>query len=349
MNIKKPKYIDVTDMGDYAEDTKYEFYDDGYKDKYSIDDCYLVRTTDIFPLDKIIQTPRHANAYDFSRSNIFGNYLSTKLKEKYPPYGEKFLPELREYNVCFETLRSTIHFSINGLVGSHAYGDFSNRPFVIIEPLKYHLDKSLATLSPADTYFDDDILLSDECILLIDEKFFSIYKDNPEFIEQISNYNVCIFKGDASVATKYTLEKLNKYYFSINSHGYVNGLSEQKSASKMYKFINEYATTNNISTEKHFYSQINKKDTQERNEKGAIIDKEHLDYILEQTNTNETLKEKFYYALECNYDEREKLLFEACDELVNKIGLDKLKQLTKEFNKEYIAKLGTKTKFKQKN
>lgn len=349
MNIEKIKYIDVTDMEDYAWDTEYEYYDEGYKEEYDINDCFLVRTTDIFPIDKVIQTPRHANAYDFSKSNIFGDYLSSKLGEKYPPFSEELLIELRKYYVCFETLRSTIHFSLNGLVGSHSYGVFSNRPFVIIEPLKYHLDKSLAALAPADTYFDDDILLSNECILLIDERFFSIYKDNPDFIEQISNYNVRIFKGDASVATKHTLEGLNKYYFSISSHGYVNGLSSKLSANKMYQFLANYAKVHNISTQSHYYSQINVKDSQERNEKGTIIDKEHLDYILEQTNVDETLKKKFYYALEFKYAKREKLLFEACDELINKIGLDKLKQLTQEFNKEYITKLGTNTKFRQKN
>lgn len=349
METKEIKYIDVTDMENYAADTKYEFYDEGYKEEFNIDDCFLVRTTDIFPVDKVIQTPRHANAYDFASSSIFGNYLSTELQEKYPPYSKQFLTELRKYNVCFETLRSTIHFSLNGVVGNHSNGDFSNRPFVIIEPLKYHLDKPLITLAPADTFFDDDILLSNECILLIDENFFNIYQDNPEFVEQLSNFNVCIFKGDAPVATKQILEELNKYYFSINSHGYVNGLSSNQSANKMYQFIIDYAEENNFSTQPHFYSQINREDIQDRNDKGAIIDKEHLDYVLEQTNTADELKEKFYYALELNQNEREKLLNEACDELISRIGLDKLKQLTKEFNKEYIMKLGTSTKFRPKN
>lgn len=86
MNIEKIKYIDVTDMEDYAWDIEYEYYDEGYKEEYNINDCFLVRTTDIFPIDKVIQTPRHANAYDFSKSNIFGNYLSSKLGEKYPPF-----------------------------------------------------------------------------------------------------------------------------------------------------------------------------------------------------------------------------------------------------------------------
>lgn len=349
MEKKKIKYIDVTDMEDYACDTKYDFYDEGYKEEFNIDDCFLVRTTDIFPIDKVIQTPRHANAYEFGSSSIFKEYLSAKIREKYPPFSEQISAELREYNICFETLRSTIHFSLNGVVGSHAHGDFSNRPFVIIEPLKYHLDKPLITLAPADTFFDDDILLSNECILLIDENFFNIYQDNPEFIEQLSNFNVCIFKGDASVATKQILEELNKYYFSVGAHGYVNGLCSNLHAQKMHQFIINYAKEHNISTQPHSYSQIGQDDSQERNDKGAIIDKEHLDYVLEQTNTADELKEKFYYALELNQNEREKLLNEACDELISRIGLDKLKQLTKEFNKEYIMKLGTSTKFRSKN
>lgn len=349
------KYIDVTDMGNYATDTKYEYNEEGYKEKYNImEDCYLVRTTDIFPMDKVIQTPKNANAYGFAHSNIFNNYLSTKIKEKYPNYSnsesEKFLKELAEYNVYFEILRSTIHFSINGLVGSHAYGDFSNRPFVIIEPLKHHLDDlSLMALTAADTYFCDDMLLSDDCILLIDERYFSVHKDDPEFMAQISNYNVRIFKGEASLAVKKTLEDLNKYQFSVSSNGYVNGTSDSKEAGKMYRYLLSYADEEGFSTTPHFNSEINNEDNWAQKERGETIEREHLDYVLDKSNTDEKLREKFNYALSLNgyyNEEKEKLLFAACDELISKIGLDELKHLTNEFNQECIMKYQNSAKSK---
>ena len=58
------KFIDTTNMevtGDSVD----------YSDKqYTINDCILVRTTDIFPKDGIVETPINGNAYEFGKSSI---------------------------------------------------------------------------------------------------------------------------------------------------------------------------------------------------------------------------------------------------------------------------------------
>ena len=100
---EKIKFIDTTHMeinGDSVD----------YTDKeYGIEDCILVRTTDIFPMDGIVETPINGNAYEFGKSSILGEAISKKVREKHPNYymteeaGEKYSKELAEYEVCFET------------------------------------------------------------------------------------------------------------------------------------------------------------------------------------------------------------------------------------------------------
>ncbi len=178
---EKIKFIDATSMevnGDSVD----------YIDKeYTINDCVLVRTTDIFPMDGIVETPINGNAYEFGRSSIIGEAISKKVREKHPNYymteeeGEKYSKELAEFDVCFETCRRTIHFAMNGLVGTTAYGNFDNKPFVIFEPLKYHIDPSLKCLRVEDVYFDNDMRLSNECSILLEENYLKENSNNLEF------------------------------------------------------------------------------------------------------------------------------------------------------------------------
>ena len=71
---EKIKFIDATSMevnGDSVD----------YIDKeYTINDCVLVRTTDIFPMDGIVETPINGNAYEFGRSSIIGEAISKKVR-----------------------------------------------------------------------------------------------------------------------------------------------------------------------------------------------------------------------------------------------------------------------------
>lgn len=340
---EKIKFIDTINFkveGDSVEHSDKE---------YTIDDCILVRTTDIFPSDMIVQTPLNGNAYEFGKSSIIGEAISTKLKEKHPNYymteeaGEKYSRELREFEVCFETCRRTIHFALNGLVGSTAYGNFDGKPFVIFEPLKYHLDESLKSLRVEDVYFDDDMKLSSECSILIQENYIKENSTNLEFLEQLKNFNVYVYRGNQQAAVAQVLSELGYDSYLISSNGYSNGLNSGMAASKMWNFVNKFAIENNISLDKHFYSAINYEDAIKRQEKGREIDIKHLNYILNNSNVSEELKNKIEPLLYENQYFLESLM----EDLVQEIGLEQIKELTKEFNDIYIRELNsTKNKLK---
>lgn len=340
---EKIKFIDTTSMevnGDSVE----------YSDKeYTINDCVLVRTTDIFPMDGIVQTPINGNAYEFGRSSIIGEAISKKVREKHPNYymteeaGEKYSKELAEFDVCFETCRRTIHFAMNGLVGTTAYGNFDNKSFVIFEPLKYHLDPSLKSLRVEDVYFDNDMRLSNECSILLEENYLKENSNNLEFLEQLKNFNVYVYRGNQQAAVSKVLSDLGYDSFLISSNGYSNGLSDGMAASKMWRFVNDFATQNNISLDRHFYSEINQEDSIIRQEKGREIDIKHLTYILDNSTVSEELKNKIVSLLPDYISYLEPLM----DELVNEVGLEQIKQLTKEFNDLYIKELNSsKTRIK---
>lgn len=336
----KFKFIDATNMeveGDSIE----------YSDKeYTIDDCILVRTTDIFPRNGIIQTPANGNAYSFGDSSFFGEIIRKKIKEEYPNHefdveqGEKYVEELNKFSVCFETCRSTIHFALNGLVGSSPYGDFSGKPFVIFEPLKYHLDESLKCLRVEDVYFDDDMQLSNESSILISEENFNKMSNDLEFLEELKKFKVYIFKGNQQVAVEQVLSDLGYDSFLISTNGYTNGLKTGMAASSMWNFTTEFAIKNNISLDRHFSSQINYEDAIKRQEKGKEIDKLHLKYILDNSNVSQELRIQLEQLLNENIsDSLIKYMEPLIEQLVDQVGLDVLEQLTKEFNNIYIEQL----------
>lgn len=91
--------------------------------------------------------------------------------------------------------RTTIHTTLNNKVLSHAYGNWNNCGYVIIEPF-IGQDKSPMGFGKEDTYFSRDVNLTDKGMLLVSEEKYNQLTD-----EQKKEYNISIFKGDSSIAT----------------------------------------------------------------------------------------------------------------------------------------------------
>lgn len=307
----------------------------GDKD-YTISDCILVRTTNIFPKDKIIQTPANGHAIEERTSDFFREILYSKLNSKYPDRGtnsvsqEQFSKELDEFNIYSEFYRSTVHFTINGLVGNHLLGNFSNRPYIILEPLKYHVvDQSLTGMRVEDTYFNDDLSLSNESILLIPHNMFEATINNEEYLETLKKFNVVVFDGNDELAVRVVLDSLGYDSFIINNHGYVDNVQ----ANKMDKCVTDFAKHNNISMDKHWDSQIRLEDNEKRFKLMEESEINHLYYILDNCTIDNDLKERIKYYCNNNYTF---YLEEELSNLIDVIGLDTLKQLTNEYNKQFI-------------
>ena len=237
-----------------------------------------------------------------------------------------------EYDVIYETKRTTVHFTINGLVANSPYGNF-DYPFIILEPLKHHInEESLVGLRVEDTYFNDDIALSNESIIMIDESKFDEVKDFINF----DKYKIILYKGDRIEALKKILNELGYPYFRVCDHGYSEGLDEENDAYKMYMFISEYAEEHNISQDKHFYSPINIADALNREKNHKEMSKKHLLYILDNGLVDKNLSDKIKMLLESDseYDLKPYL-----EKLISSIDLEELKRLTKEFNEQEIERI----------
>ena len=326
------------------------------KKNYTLEDCILVRTTDIFPKNHIVQTNRNAMTQTLERITIFKNEIVKRIRKKYPDNmneAEKanYFKELDQYDIYKEFYRSTIHFTINGLVSSHLYGNFDNRPFIILEPLMYHIhDKSIEGLRVEDTYFSDDMKLSNECIILISQEYFDSNKSNLELLENLKGYKVIVFDGDEKIAVQNILHQLGYNAFEISEHGYLesNYISEmdkygrelriKTEEGKMNDFIYDYAKANNISIEPHCYSDIYYKDANEMYTKSLNREKDLLLFIINSVGISDELKEELLYYIE--YSNMEKLIDNPLiSQLIDEIGLEPLKELIGEYNKNCILEL----------
>ena len=176
------------------------------KEEYSLEDIVLVRTTDQFPFKKIVETPNHGRATTKGSSYILGQEIVEAIRRKYKTVQEKsreaFIEEVHQFDVLAKNPRKTIHFAINGLVGSHELGNFEGRAFVIIEPLKHHIeDKSLLSLGACDTYFDDDMILSEDAVVLIEESIYKKIKDDEKYKPTLESMKkIYVYRGNQKEA-----------------------------------------------------------------------------------------------------------------------------------------------------
>lgn len=332
----------------YTEDMYDEMPDERNveKDEYSVSDCILVRTTDVFPKDKIVQTPDHGNAYSFGSSHIFDETLLSIIREKYPKVMTSeeeslFSEELSQYDVFFEVCRSTTHYTINGLVSSHMYGNFEGKPYIILDPLEEHIeDEALIGLRVEDTYFNDDVELSSKSTIMMPVESFKKTISSPEYLETLRNFNVVVFEGDEEKAVACLLHNLGYNAFSINNHGYVGGYVPDTEENKMLKNISSLASSKGIPQERHCYSEVYRNDYARMAAGVEESDKSHFLYVLDHASIPNSLDEKLRY--EIDFYSNVALMQKSVAELVNTIGLDQLRVITEQYNKECVDEVQTK-------
>ena len=163
------------EMGNVSENEKYK--------NYEPKDIMLVRTTNIFPKNRILKTL--ANSSFIAKSSI--NFICDAYQYE---FDKEVVEKLETYQMFY---RSTIHFAENGLVSSHLYGNFDNQDFSILEPLINQLDKSdFKNFAGQDTFIQGNVELSNEAIIIIKkDKYERIKNEYPE----IDNFNVILYEG----------------------------------------------------------------------------------------------------------------------------------------------------------
>lgn len=325
---------------------------------YEIDDCVLVRTTDAFPFRGVVETPAHGDAFVSISSEIFNYPILKILRKKYS--GDELLEEMRKYNLCIKNLRNTIHFCINGLVGNHMLGNFSGRSYVIVEPLKYHItDSSLRSLAVHDTYFEDDMYLSDEAILIITEKKYNQIKDDPNYIEDLKKFKIFVFSGKNQYeAVCKALNYLGYDCFTLSDFCYSRSFDKhiEQCSVGMTKCVESIRKEYNIDSISHFGSRFQYKEEVDMGRELLSVQLEHFHYILDNSVVPEELLEKIKkyekvglfdgsYSTKMTLTEMYMSLdryyvsfIDTMDKLIECIGLENIERLTKEFNEIYVER-----------
>lgn len=152
-------------------------------DEYTKDDIMLVRTTEKFPDGRVIKPLSDAVFVSKNGSNFIYQAM----------YYELNCEELEKLKSCEMFYRSTVHFTENGFVLSHMYGNFDNRQFIILDPLNEHVGVSdIRNFAGQDTFIKGNVTLSEKAIFIVKaENYEAIKQAHPE----IENFNVVLYNG----------------------------------------------------------------------------------------------------------------------------------------------------------
>ena len=311
-----------------------------------LSDLVLVRTTNQFPKYGIVETT------DKYTPPVLEASLFEKELEEAGLNSE-------EYKMYSFMSRRTTHWTLNGLVGSHMYGDFQGRDFIIIEPFEEHIhDEGLLNINEADTWFERDLKLSDRAVILIPaERYQELCKDEA-FKKEISKFNIALFKGDENLALKMLLNDKGYIWADIGQWGFSwdRDTATQEFAGKLENLQEQIAKELTESGRQVSYGGTH------ANSKSIMIDREKMqeleeqrisdfvDYIAENTSIKffkaylkEFLRERRYRNVDKNSiyvtewgDEDPTLPNLSPQEIFEMLGSKKLLELTQGFNEEVL-------------
>lgn len=340
MNIT---YLNCTDEETFIPDNKEKIKGDY---PYNINDCILVRTTDGFPHRHMILTPSHAEVKESFLSKYIEQQINIRVTEKIlsknpniEQYSDEFFDLLRKeiskYEIEFITPRDTIHFCINGLAQSHMYGNFDDREYIIVEPLKHHIDKSLKSLRPEDTFFKGDMHLSNDCAIIMSEDTFNEIVDDPKFQQELETFKIFVYIGKNQVlAVNKTLNQLGYDSFMISNNDFT--FSENGNlAEEMNEFLQKILEENDISRNKHIYTEEFKEENRKLETLTNELDNEYLNYLLSNIVIPDDIRQTIIDYL--NYKDTEEFQH-AISNLIDIVGLETLEHLTHEFNNRNKSK-----------
>ena len=266
-------------------------------------DIAMVRTTPFITKNLEMEMIDELNSRVFEE-----NFLSERLGE--------------EYKILSTMYRSTKHFTLNGLVASHEYGDFSGRPYILIDGLEKHIDKNnMLALDEADTYFEisreEPFKMSTDAEIMMPIEEYLKVKDDKEIMKEIYLYkHLTLFSGDEKTAVDMRLVQKGYIPENIGKWGYDY---DAVMGQAIKKIANEY----NKPRDRHFGSDIQKRDYEKWNEMEQDSNKKFVNAIFKEFKIDEKYKE---YAI------RKRLSEEEVDEIVNYCGKEKIKTFIDEYN-----------------
>jgi len=343
-------YIDVSDetktkkIYDKINSRKKEMSEEDF----DVSSFAMVRTTPYFPINREMEI-----VDELSSRTFIPNFLSGALKQKalVERFGENWcdnvfgnqdeesrkakIAEKEEIEQQYETVspmyRSTKHFTLNGLVSSHMYGDFSGNPYIFIDPLEEHIDdENLLSINEADTYFkvsrEKPFALSKKAKLMMPLEEYLKIKDEPEKLKEISKYDITLFSGDEKTAVDIKLFEMGYMPEDIGMWGY-------ELETVMDRAISNLSKEHGIEVAVHYESDIKAEDQAKTNEMTEESNLLFVDKIFKEFGIDEKFRDGAI---------SQSLTDEELREIINDCGEDKIKSFIATFNSDRRKELDLK-------
>ena len=333
--------IDVTSeytRREIQEQRKDLLYDQRKKDGYTVSNFYLVRTTDFLATEREIKPLCHI-PFIIKNNNLVKFAIQDYMDETDPinfwteeeRFNERNNMIINNYLPYSSQYRSTVHFSVNGLVSSHAKGDFSNRDFIIIDPLEFHLkNNDIRSFRMEDTFMYGDVKLSPEAVIMVKkERYEELLLQNP----QLSQYNVVLYTGPEKEAVEAYLTSKGIITERISEHG----SDEHACTPQINKFRAKLKETYGIDSDPHFLSQEYKSDDECNLLVWDYYNNLFYTFLLNKLGIQEPeYSVRLFDFMDYRKEEESRIYL---IQIIKKIGLDNFKLIVEEFNARIVMSI----------
>ena len=224
-----------------------------YNEK-GMESIVLVHKTDYIPHSSKIRSNRDAKA-------IAGT-IETKFNDG------------SDYKIDVPSKRRTVHFSMNGEVGSHLYGNWDSKKYAIIIPFNDIPKENIAAANPEDTWTKDSVRLTVNTWILCP-------KGEKEQIQE-ENPNINIIEYEGKCVSGYANSFVTNLGYRYEDVG-VYSWNDKKSSEEICETI----SNNGFRRDRHYYSK----------ERATEVSFQEIDIV---TILAELLVQKHYFK---NYDD----------------------------------------------
>lgn len=296
---------------------------------YTISDFVLVRTSDFLEKDHTLK-PICKIPFVTAINNVAHSAIFQVLKERdkvnvfdEEEY-EKFKEKVNKYSPLSSQYRSTIHFTLNGLVSSHGQGIFDGQNFIIIDKLDKHLGvDNIKSIRMDDTFISGNFHISDESIILINKDRYE------ELITKncwLKTYNIVLYEGNERLAVEKILLELGITPEKIEAHS-----AQYSERTELYeRCLTEISEKYGIGMDKHFYSNEYREDDEKNLLLWQLYDKHFYKLLFEYFNVDALDSQKMIKYLTSNENRTKQE--EVFKNFILKVGIDRYCDFVLKYN-----------------
>lgn len=294
------------------------------KGRYDSTDIALVRVTDHLPVDDRIFSL--SNVPFVARMNDLAHEAMLSIFEEQGLSYVESKQRAREISPLSTQYRSSIHFCLNGIVSSHDYGNFDGNPFVIIEPFKHHdKDNNIIAVRGEDTYFEDEITLSDEAIILVDENYADQVLESG-----IDQNKVVFYRGSQQQAVDIMLARIGIVPELVGKDYIIE--------SETSEFIRSFIYEKNYPMDKHCFSDSYRQDDLKTVELWEKYANDYYTYLYSNVygNIDEKQEEISFLVTATPYNS---MAVNCLKGVISSIGIERYKEIVDKYNDSILEKV----------